>query len=149
MDDAVRPHQDPGAGDDLTDSLIGLFREVDALFSAASRGMGLTPQQAQLLCFARHMIPSFGELAGLLHCDKTNVTGLVDRLERRGLLTRAPDPDDRRVSRVHLTPEGETLTTAFQEAVNTALAGRFDGWSAEQRATLMPLLRAATSTLRG
>ncbi|NUS16911.1 MAG: MarR family transcriptional regulator [Streptomyces sp.] len=139
----------PPGGGDLTESLIGLFREVDALFSAASRQLGLTPQQAQLLCFAQHMEPSFGELAGLLHCDKTNVTGLVDRLERRGLLTRAPDPGDRRMSRVHLTPEGETLTAAFQDAVDSSVGGRFTAWDAGQRAALLPLLRAATTTLRG
>ncbi|MFI0937748.1 MarR family winged helix-turn-helix transcriptional regulator [Streptomyces sp. NPDC021020] len=139
----------PPEGDGLTDSLIGLFREIDALFSAASRSQGLTPQQAQLLCFAQHMTPSFGELARLLHCDKTNVTGLVDRLERRGLLTREPDPHDRRLSRVHLTTDGAALTAAFQQVVDSSLAGRFTGWTAEQRAGLLPLLRAATTALRG
>ncbi|WP_052397979.1 MarR family winged helix-turn-helix transcriptional regulator [Streptomyces sp. NRRL F-5123] len=139
----------PPEGDGLTDSLIGLFREIDALFSAASRSQGLTPQQAQLLCFAQHMQPSFGELARLLHCDKTNVTGLADRLERRGLITREPDPHDRRLSRVHLTADGAALTAAFQQVVDSSLAGRFTGWTAEQRASLLPLLRAATTTLRG
>lgn len=149
MDDAAQQKRALVGGDDLTESLIRLFLEVDGHFGAASRGLGLTPQQAQLLCFAQHMGPSFGELAGLLHCDKTNVTGLVDRLERRGLLTREPDPKDRRVSRVRLTPEGETLTAAFQGAVDDALASRFAGWAPDRRATLLPLLRAAATTLRG
>lgn len=136
-------------GDELTGSLIDLFREVDALFSAVSRRMGITPQQAQLLCFAQHRQPSFGEAATLLHCDKTNVTGLVDRLQRRGLLTREPDPHDRRVTRVHLTPDGEELTGDFQDAIDTAITTRFATWPATDRRALLPLLHAATTTLRG
>jgi DNA-binding MarR family transcriptional regulator len=135
--------------EELAETLIGVFREVDGLFGAASRGLDLTPQQAQLLCFARHLRPSFGELATLLHCDKTNVTGLVDRLERRGLLTRRPDPQDRRKSRVHLTPAGEDLAGRFQDAVGGALAGPFGSWSGAERDDLVRLLRSAGTTLRG
>ena len=134
--------------DEFVETLIGLFREVDGLFSAESRQLGLTPQQAQMLCFTQHLRPSFGELAALLHCDKTNITGLVDRLQRRGLLTRQPDPDDRRVTRVHLTPEGEELTGKFQQAIGTTLTSRFDSWPSDQREDLLRLLRTATSALR-
>ncbi|MCK2215218.1 MarR family transcriptional regulator [Actinomadura sp. ATCC 31491] len=134
--------------DELVETLIGVFMEIDGLFSMASRRLGLTPQQAQLLCFAHRLQPSFGELATLLHCDKTNITGLVDRLQRRGLLTRQPDPDDRRVTRVHLTPEGETVTGQFQQAIDTALAARFSSWPSTQRDSLVHLLRSATTALR-
>ncbi|MEV5753393.1 MarR family transcriptional regulator [Actinoallomurus sp. NPDC052308] len=134
--------------DELVETLIGLFREIDGLFSTASRRLGLTPQQAQLLCFTRHLRPSFGELATLLHCDKTNVTGLVDRLQRRGLLTRQTDPHDRRVTRVHLTSEGEALTGRFQQAIDTTLSSRFSSWPTAQRDELLHLLRSATSALR-
>ncbi|WP_433889184.1 MarR family winged helix-turn-helix transcriptional regulator [Streptomyces sp. CA-111067] len=135
--------------DELAESLVHLFREMDGLFSTVSREAGLTPQQAQLLCHAQHTRPSFTELAALLHCDKTNITGLVDRLQRRDLLTRRPDPHDRRITRVHLTPEGETLTTAFQQSVNAAVATRFTAWPAARRATLTQALTGATSALRG
>ena len=47
------------------------------------------------------------ELAAWLACDASNVTGIVDGLERRGLVTRRPDPADRRVKHLVLTPEGE------------------------------------------
>ncbi|GAA0361815.1 hypothetical protein GCM10009530_09240 [Microbispora corallina] len=133
---------------ELVETLIGLFQEIDGLFGAASRRLGLTPQQAQLLCFARHRQPSSGELAALLHCDKTNVTGLVDRLERRGLLTRRPDPDDRRVTRVHLTAEGEALSGEFQQVIETTLTTGFSSWPGAERDDLIRLLRSATSVLR-
>jgi DNA-binding MarR family transcriptional regulator len=134
--------------DELVETLIGVFMEIDGLFSTASRQLGLTPQQAQLLCFAQHLQPSFGELATLLHCDKTNITGLVDRLQKRGLLTRQPDPNDRRMARVRLTPEGETVTGQFQQAINTTLTTRFSSWPSTQRDSLVHLLQSATTALR-
>ena len=134
--------------DELAEALVVLFREIDGLFSAVSREAGLTPQQAQLLCFTQHLRPSFTELATLLHCDKTNVTGLVDRLQRRDLLTRQPDPHDRRMTRVHLTAEGDGLTTRFQQAINTAVSARFSSWPSPRRDDLIRSLSGATSALR-
>ena len=46
------------------------------------------------------------EVADKLHCDPSNVTGIVDRLERRGLVTRRQLETDRRVKQLVLTPEG-------------------------------------------
>jgi DNA-binding MarR family transcriptional regulator len=134
--------------DELVETLIGVFMEIDGLFSTASRRLRLTPQQAQLLCFAQHLQPSFGELATLLHCDKTNITGLVDRLQRRGLLTREPDPNDRRMTRVHLTPQGEAVTGQFQQAINTTLTTSFSSWPTTQRDSLVHLLQSAATALR-
>ncbi len=134
--------------DQLVETLIGVFMEIDGLFSTASRRLRLTPQQAQLLCFAQHLQPSFGELAALLHCDKTNITGLVDRLQRRGLITRQADPADRRITRVHLTPEGEAVTGQFQQAINTTLTDGFSSWPPTQRDSLVHLLQSATTALR-
>ncbi len=49
------------------------------------------------------------ELSRLLIMHRSNVTGLVDRLEERGLLQRKENPDDRRVYRVVLTAKGRKL----------------------------------------
>jgi DNA-binding MarR family transcriptional regulator len=58
------------------------------------------------------------ELARFLDLDKSSVTGLVDRAEKRGLVQRAPSTDDRRAIRVKLTPvgrrAGQTLVNQFQ-----------------------------------
>ena len=50
-----------------------------------------------------------GELAHTLRCDNSNVTGIVDRLEARGLVERRPGERDRRVKTLHLTAEGEAV----------------------------------------
>ena len=49
------------------------------------------------------------ELAQALFCDNSNVTGIVDRLEERGLVRREPAEGDRRVKLLVLTKEGERV----------------------------------------
>ena len=58
------------------------------------------------------------DMAETLAFDASYVTGIVDRLEARGLVERLPNPDDRRMKLVRLTPEGETMRTALCERVS-------------------------------
>jgi DNA-binding MarR family transcriptional regulator len=65
-------------------------------------------------CHVLHLIEPgrplpMGRLAGTLGCDASNVTGLVDRLEARGLVERRTSPSDRRVKVLQLTPAGARL----------------------------------------
>jgi DNA-binding MarR family transcriptional regulator len=52
---------------------------------------------------------TMSELAELLHCDNSNVTGIVDNLEEKILAVRLPSEADRRIKIVELTPQGEKL----------------------------------------
>jgi DNA-binding MarR family transcriptional regulator len=52
---------------------------------------------------------TMSELAQALHCDNSNVTGIVDSLEEKGLAGRFPSEGDRRVKLVELTEEGRRL----------------------------------------
>lgn len=66
------------------------------------------------------------DLAGAVVLSKSGLTTLVDRLEKRGLLERVPDPDDRRAVRITLTETGvETFRTAAR--VNIAVVRRLVG----------------------
>jgi DNA-binding MarR family transcriptional regulator len=60
-----------------------------------------------------------GRLAGALECDKGNVTGIVDRLERRGLVERRPVDHDRRIKVLALTDEGVRLQVEIEERLQT------------------------------
>src|SRR5205814_7854896 len=65
-------------------------------------------------CHVLHLIEPgrplpMSRLAETLSCDASNVTGLVDRLESRGLVRRRESRDDRRVKALHLTPTGSRL----------------------------------------
>jgi DNA-binding MarR family transcriptional regulator len=89
---------------DLMFQVLGLLKQH---FHDAIAEMGLTPQQAHAL---RTLDPArpvpMRELAAGIMCDASTVTGIVDRLEGRGLVERRPDPDDRRVKGLVVTPAG-------------------------------------------
>jgi DNA-binding MarR family transcriptional regulator len=133
---------------DLTDALVGLGTVLEGIKAAASRPLGLTPQQAHLLCVIETRERTHGELADLLQCDKTNITGLVSRLERRHLVGRQLDPEDRRVTRVALTTRGAALMSEFRDSVSKAVADPLKSWSAGRRSKLSELALSATDLLR-
>ncbi|OHV33897.1 MULTISPECIES: MarR family winged helix-turn-helix transcriptional regulator [Pseudofrankia] len=139
---------------DLAAALSALHRQVDVLYGVIARRFGLTTQQIELLCHLDNRAhldsraPSFGELAGMLGCDKTNVTGMVDRLERRGLVRRTPDPADRRVSRVTLSEQGAALAPQIRTAVAEAITDSCGSLDAADRGRLTDLARTAAHALR-
>jgi DNA-binding MarR family transcriptional regulator len=61
---------------------------------------------------------AMSELAGILGCDNSNVTGIVDRLEYRGLVERRPADHDRRVKLLALTDEGQDLRDALADRLH-------------------------------
>lgn len=73
---------------------------------------GLTASQHQLLLAVRghpdDRGPTVGEVAAYLALRHHSAVGLIDRVERLGLVTRDGDPDDRRLARVVLTDEGRS-----------------------------------------
>ncbi len=79
-------------------------------FPAVANDLGLSPQQLQVLrVLADGSEVPMGTLADKLLCEASNVTGIVDRLETRGLIERRPDPADRRVKRLAITAEGRGI----------------------------------------
>jgi DNA-binding MarR family transcriptional regulator len=79
-------------------------------------------------------------LPGELHCVKSNVTQLVDKLEDEKLVVRAPDTEDRRSILVELTAAGREAHRAGREALETATRSLFEGFLDEEREHLRRLL---------
>jgi DNA-binding MarR family transcriptional regulator len=76
-------------------------------FLAVASELDLHPAQTGALAQMEPDKPvPMNELATLLHCDNSNVTGIIDRLEARGLVERRPYQQDRRVKHIVLTPLG-------------------------------------------
>jgi DNA-binding MarR family transcriptional regulator len=72
--------------------------------------LGLSMQQSMALGNLEPGVPvPMSSLAAVMHCDNSNITGIVDRLEAAGLAERRPAERDRRVKTVVLTPKGETV----------------------------------------
>jgi len=79
-------------------------------FPAVAQEFDLSPQQLKMMQVLGPGVElPMSALAGELHCDASNVTGIVDRLEERGLIERRSDPADRRVRRLALTEAGAEM----------------------------------------
>ena len=80
--------------------------------------LGLSPQQSMALSTLKPGEPMpMSALADALHCDNSNVTGIVDRLEAAGLAERRPSERDRRVKAVVLTDKGERTRIEIERRV--------------------------------
>jgi DNA-binding MarR family transcriptional regulator len=83
-----------------------LARLLRTLADARARAYGMTRAQWMILVHLdRQAGMSQNELASLIEVEPITVGRLVDRLEARGMVERRPDPQDRRIWRLHLTPE--------------------------------------------
>lgn len=131
-------------GGTVTDEFLVLWREVGNRFhghqARLASELGLTPQQAKALHCLTTGPRAMGMLADHLHTDASNITGMADRLEARGLIERRPQPDDRRVKQLALTPHGlkliEKLVQRLQEDPPL-----FRTLNREEQAHLVSLLR--------
>jgi len=93
------------------DGLAQLSFLVQGILERRAREHGLSIIQTRLLGILRDRRPTMNELARLLGLDKSSVTGLVDRAERRGLVARVPSTADRRAWLVSLTDHGRSLAS--------------------------------------
>jgi len=92
------------------------------------------------------------ELAKLLGLDKSSVTGLIDRAERRGLVARVPSPTDRRSSLVVLTDQARELGAGVAAAFGadvTALVGLLPAPDRADLTALVGRLLVAHATAHG
>jgi DNA-binding MarR family transcriptional regulator len=99
---------------------------VDHALQRVSKRMarihGVTgPQRLTLRMLGAFPGSSAGELAELLHLDPSTLTGILQRLEERGLVERSPDPDDARRVRLELTAKGYRLDVPLRDTVESAL----------------------------
>ena len=94
---------------ELVQLVVGLGERMRAHYASRAAELDLTPTQAHALRELTHGPLPMGELAARMACDASNVTGVSDRLEARGLLLRGPSPGDRRVKVLTLTDEGHAL----------------------------------------
>jgi DNA-binding MarR family transcriptional regulator len=107
---------------------------------ASGADFDLSPVQ----CHVLHLIEPgrplpMSRLADTLSCDASNVTGLVDRLESRGLVQRRPGADDRRVKVIRLTPTGSRLRAQLLKRM-TGRSLPLSRLSSEQQRALVKIL---------
>ncbi|OXM67842.1 MarR family winged helix-turn-helix transcriptional regulator [Amycolatopsis vastitatis] len=121
--------------DPITDDVVALLgRIVDrfvASYESAAAAQGLTTVQAKVLAALGEPLPMH-RIAEKLKSERSNVTGIIDRLEARGLVERRPDDRDRRIKNIVATPAGAVLARNFRRSL---------GFAAEPLAALDPAER--------
>ena len=120
---------------------IGMAQRAKAGAGLAELGLGFAQAHALRMLDPEEPI-AMSALVERLFCDASNVTGLVDRLEARGLVERRPDPDDRRVKMLVVTPEGADVRRRLRERMEQPPEA-LQGLSADEQRTLRDLLRKA------
>ena len=118
----------------VADGLIRLSVLTQSAFARVAEHHGLPAAQARLLCVLTGGARGMSELAALLGIEKAALTGLADRAQRRGLITRTAVPGDRRALSVALTPAGRDAASAFHRELSASLSRLTDVLPPTERA---------------
>jgi DNA-binding MarR family transcriptional regulator len=106
----------------VCEDFMQLINKFKMCMNQIAEEYGLTMVQAHALYILseRGSIP-MGRVADELHCDASNVTGIVDRLVSQQLVARTDDPTDRRTKRLVITPAGVQVVKKFFSRLPQAL----------------------------
>jgi MarR family transcriptional regulator for hemolysin len=141
----MNPHDETYIGYAITD----VSRLMRTVFERRVRATGLT--RAQWLVIARlrrHPGLSQSEIADLLEIEKASAGRLIDRMQAKGWLQRRDDASDRRINRLHLTPEAERLHAAIWPIAEATVDVALGDLSAEERRQLTRLMARVKSKLQ-
>lgn len=115
---------------------------VQEVLGEIAAGHELSITQLRLLGILRDREAAMLDLARHLKLEKSSVTGLIDRAQRRGLVSRATAPHDGRAIYVRLTGEGRRLAEQITAEANEALSRLLDALPARDRARFSTLAEA-------
>lgn len=134
--------------------LWDVSHELESISKRMRSAVGVTgPQRLVLRLVAHYDRPSPGELARALRVHPSSLTGVLRRLERAGLIRRAPDPTDGRRAIVSLTAKGQRLNDrqdgTAESAVRRALKALGRSRTTTARAVLRKLADELAAESRG
>src|SRR6266849_1185512 len=142
-----KPARRPASSDPVVFSVLGTAHALEARLEAALGRVGLSLAKIGVLSHlaaAREPLP-LRELAERQSCVRSNITQLVDRLEKDGLVRRRADPDDRRSVLAELTPAGTQAHAKGVRALAEAQRAIVSALKAGEAASLQNALSALTS----
>jgi DNA-binding MarR family transcriptional regulator len=129
----------PRQDHDLVDALFQLSFLLQARLSRIAAEHDLSVVQVRLLGILRDREPGMLELARHLELEKSSLSGLVDRAEKRGLVERLPSASDRRAATVRVTAQGRRLSRVIAEAVAVEVSALVQALSETDRKHLSAL----------
>lgn len=102
---------------------------------------GLTPTQwAALAMLAQEGSASQNALGRVTAMDPATIQGVIRRLEERGLITREPDPDDKRRTSLRLSPDGEAVVGRYTASAVAVTEKTLSPLTPEERKKFLELL---------
>ena len=125
---------------DPVDALVQLSFVVQRAIATAGAAHDLSVVQVRMLGILRDREPGMLELGVHLGLDKSSVTGLVSRAEKRGLVRRSASPHDGRVVLVSLTAAGREVTERGEAEIRDRVFALTEHLTARQRAELTMLV---------
>jgi DNA-binding MarR family transcriptional regulator len=123
------------------DALVELTFAVHDVLARVAARFDVSVVQVRLCGSLRGREPSMGELRQHLHLEKSSITGLIDRAQRRGLVERTTGHDDRRTIRVRLTAEGAALAQRVAAEVYAELDALLGPLAPKTRSDLAGIAR--------
>ncbi|HVS58709.1 MAG TPA: MarR family winged helix-turn-helix transcriptional regulator [Candidatus Saccharimonadales bacterium] len=114
--------------DDFYLSLTEFLLHAKQQIVGMSADYGLSSMQALTLLLSSPSEPRpMNSFCKLYDCDASNVTGIVDGLEQKGLVSRQPHPDDRRIKIIQLEPAGDKLRREIANRLSSQSDSLFNG----------------------
>jgi DNA-binding MarR family transcriptional regulator len=124
----------------LTDALVQATFMTMAVLNSVAADNDLSLTQLRVLAILRDRRVRMSSLAAYLGLDRSTMSGLIERAEKRGLAARAPAPGDGRAVDVFLTQGGDELADALRVRIEQELAPATDRLAPAQRRQLRALL---------
>ena len=121
--------------------------EVFVVFSERLAEFGVTPGQYGILnCLWSQGSATPKEIAQTPRLEDSTVSGMLDKLQKRGLVTRVLDPNDRRSIRVEASEAGKAIREDVLRTVDELNQAVLAPFTAQQRQQLLELLRRLCGT---
>lgn len=141
----------PSSGDALRfmQKLWAIDHGLRTLSRQMSKQLGVTgPQRLAIRVIGRSPSATAGEVASALHLHPSTLTGVLDRLERAGLVTRYLDPGDARRTRLTLTAKGRRVDRSRSGTVEERVEAALARCTPKARAEAERVLTVLTEELR-
>jgi DNA-binding MarR family transcriptional regulator len=144
LTDGVSPSKSRGIGRDvdaIVETVVYLYTESRRLTKGIAREVGLTGPQLTVI----KLLETFGDLSlsslsERIRAQNSTVTGIIDRMEREGLVMRERSTSDRRVVLIKLTPKGSELARSIEVQPMEIFRGALAALSADEVGQLVRIL---------
>lgn len=145
----TRPRESSQDLTELSETIFALYAQGRRMNQRLAAQHGLTAQQLAALSLLAHAGPtSLGELGERMRTGASTLTGIVDRMEREGIVARERSAEDRRVWRVTLTARGKALAAQVETTPGGVVREALSALAPAERRELGRLLGKLSSAVQ-